>query len=113
MSTTVTPVISWFEIPTSSTPQTFNITINGVVYNMTLSYRDYLDAGWTLDIADESKNNLVCGIPLVTGTNLLGQYAYVGLGATMIVGTDGDFLAPPTFANLGTNSHLWFGVRTA
>lgn len=113
MSGTVAPVITWYEIPTSSTPQQFSVTLNNVVYNLTLSFRDNPLAGWILDIADQNNVNLVCGIPLVTGANLLSQYAYFGINGTLIVSTDGDFFAVPTFENLGTLSHLWFGTRTS
>jgi hypothetical protein len=113
MSGTAIPVITWYEIPTSSTPQQFSVTLNGVVYNLTLSFRNNPMAGWTLDIADANNINLACGLPLVTGVNLLEQYAYLGINGTLIVSTDGDFFATPTFDNLGTLSHLWFGVRTA
>ena len=114
MSGTATPRVAFYEIPTSPTSQqSFNITLNGVVYIMTLTYRDTDMGGWILDIADSHANNLVCGIPLVTGCNLLDQYAYLGINGILMASTDGDFFTPPTFPNLGTVSHLWFGVRTS
>lgn len=104
---------TFFEIPTTAEAQAFTITLNGVSYIMYLIYRDTDMGGWVLDIADSNNNFLVAGIPLVTGCNLLDQYAYLGINGTLIASTDGDFLTPPTFENLGTKGHLWFGVRTS
>lgn len=104
---------TFFEIPTIPEAQAFSITLNGVSYLMYLNYRDIDMGGWVLDIADSNNNFLVCGIPLVTGCNLLDQYAYLGINGILIASTDGDFLAPPTFTNLGTRGHLWFGVRAS
>lgn len=102
---------SFFEIPTTSSAQAFSITLNGILYSMQLIYRDTDMGGWILDIADSNGINLACGIPLVTGCNLLDQYAYLGIGGILIASTDGSFLTPPTYTNLGTLGHLWFGVR--
>jgi hypothetical protein len=51
---------------------------------------------------------LVSGIPLVTGVDLLAPYAYLGFGGELLVATDGNTAAVPTYANLGTGSHLYF-----
>lgn len=102
---------TFFEIPTSPVAQVFSIKLNGTLYILRLVYRDTDMGGWALDIADSNNVQLACGIPLVTGSNLLAQYAYLGIAGIMIASTDGDFLTPPTFANLGTIGHLWFGVR--
>lgn len=102
---------TFFEIPTSSMAQLFSIALNGVTYNLRLIYRDTDMGGWVLDIADANNVQLACGIPLVTGANLLDQYAYLGIAGVMIASTDGDFLTPPTFDNMGDLGHLWFGVR--
>lgn len=99
------------EIPLTPTPQTFQITLGGVKYNMTLVYRRLGGNGWTLDIADASNNPIVQGIPLVTGANLLAQYAYLNWPGELWVATDGNSTAVPTFDNLGVNSHLYFLVR--
>lgn len=105
---------TFFEIPTSpNIARLFTITLNGVLYTMRLLYRDVDMGGWILDIADGNGNALVCGIPLVTGCNLLDQYAYLGIGGVLIAGTDGAILTPPTIDNMGLQSHLWFGVRNA
>lgn len=104
-------MITFFEIPVAaSTAQVFSITLNGTSYILTLVYRDTDMGGWILDIADSTGANIVCGIPLVTGANLLDQYAYLGIKGGLVVATDGAFLTPPTFDNIGVIGHLYFGL---
>ena len=96
-----------FEIPLTPNAQSFLITLVGVQYRMTLVWRDIDDGGWFLDIADEQSNNIVQGIPLITGANLLEQYPDKNFGFGLYVGTDGDDAAIPTYNNIGTQSHLY------
>lgn len=104
------------EIPLSPTPQSFNIplpasqSVNTNSYRMVFQYRDSPVGmgGWFMDIFDANNNPLVCGVPLVTGADLLGQYAYLNFGAMVLVYSDGFPENPPTFSNLGVGSHvLW------
>jgi hypothetical protein len=95
---------STFEIPLTPAQQTFLISLAGVQYTFALQWRD--PAGWFLDVADSTGNPLVGGIPLVTGINLLGQYAYLNFGFELWVQTDAAD-ATPTYANLGLQSHLY------
>lgn len=97
-----------YEIPLSPEHQRFAITLAGVEYQLRVTYRDAVEAGWILDINDSSGSPLVCGIPLITGADLLGQLQYLGIGGQLWVATDGDPDAVPTFDNLGTLSHLYF-----
>lgn len=97
-----------FEIPLTANPQTFDIVLSRVAYQLTLIYRDAPDAGWLLDIADDQGNPLICGMPLITGTDLLGQFRYVGINGMLVVGSDGNPDAVPDFADLGSSSHLYF-----
>lgn len=94
-----------FEIPLTPQPQNFNITLVGVEYQFSLAWRDAA-GGWFLDIADVSGNPLLSGVPLVTGVDLLAQYGYMAFGFELWVQTDAAD-APPTFTNLGTESHLY------
>lgn len=98
-----------YEVPLSPQSQTFSISLNGSSYNLTLAWRskDGL-GGWVLELADAANNPLVQGIPLVTGCDLLGQYAYLGIGGGLWVLTDGNSLTIPTYSNLGSLSHLYF-----
>lgn len=96
-----------YEIPLSATPQSLSVTLAGVQYRLTLKWCDPASV-WVLDIADASGNAMVCGIPLVTGADLLAQYAYLGFGGQLIALTDNDPSAPPTYAGLGATGHLRF-----
>lgn len=98
--------MSTYEIPLSGQAQSFQVVVLNVTYTFTLIWREAA-AEWVLDIADVNGNPLVQGIPLVTGIDLLGQYGYLGLGYQLWVATDGDPDAVPTYANLGTLSHLY------
>jgi hypothetical protein len=95
-----------YEIPLTPDSQHFTITLAGVVYNLALTWRS--GTGWVLDIADTNDAPLVSGIPLVTGTDLLGQFGYLGIGGKLIVLVDGDIAAVPTYDNLGTEGKLYF-----
>ena len=101
-------VLSIYEIPLSATPQSMTIAIAGTSYEMTFRFNNVAvgGGGWAMDMADSTGNPILCGVPLVTGADLLGQYAYLGIGAALYVQTDGDPSAVPTFANLGTGSHV-------
>ena len=95
-------------IPLQAQPQTFSITLSGVTYNLTVQYRNVAMGGWILDIADSNNNPIAQGIPLVTGANLLAQYAYLGFVGALWVQTQSDPDAVPTFANLGTDGQLYY-----
>lgn len=94
------------EIPLNSTNQTFSITLGGVEYQLTLVWRDI--AGWALDIASSTGNAIISGIPLVTGADLLQQYAHLGFNGALIVASDIDINSVPTENNLGSGGHVYF-----
>ncbi len=97
-----------FEIPLTATPQLFLITLVGKQYYFKVWWNDASDT-WVLDILTGNKASLVCGIPLVTGTDLLGQYEYLGIGGSLFVCSNTDSADDlPTFSNLGTDSKLYF-----
>ena len=96
-------------IPLQPTNQTFQITLAGTVYTLTVHWNDMNDA-WTLDIADANQNPLVSGIPVVTGVDLLAPYAYLNFGGQLIAQTTNDTDAVPTMANLGSTGNLYFVV---
>ncbi|MBZ9939130.1 hypothetical protein LB518_22730 [Mesorhizobium sp. BR1-1-16] len=99
-----------YEIPLSAEPQSFTIALGTTEYRLSLQYLDTEEGGWMLNIADTSGNVILSGIPLVTGHDLLEQYAYLGLGGALYVETDTDVDAVPTFDNLGSTGHLYFVV---
>ena len=97
-----------YEVPLSAQPQTFYVQLpNGVTYQFRLIYEFTPNDCWLLDINDAFGNPIVCGIPLVTGADLLAQYVYLGFGCSLYCTTDGATFIPPTFTNLGSTAHLW------
>lgn len=97
-----------YEIPLSAEGQTFAIALGGVTYQLTLVYRDAAGGGWVLDIADAQGVALLRGVPLVTGADLLAQHRALGFVGSLVVQTDHNPDAAPTFENLGSTSHLYF-----
>jgi hypothetical protein len=98
---------TFYEIPLVATPQTLSVALGSITYNLTLNW-NWIAQLWILDIADSANKSLVGGIPLVTGADLLEQYASLGFEGGLIVSTDSDPSAPPGFNGLGTTSHLYF-----
>jgi hypothetical protein len=48
------------------------------------------------------------GVPIITGADLLAQYAYMNFGGQLRAQTDGNLTAVPTYENLGNAGHLYF-----
>lgn len=97
-----------FEIPLVSAPQALQVSLVGVAYTLTL-YWCWPIQCWMIDLALSSTNvYLVRGAALVTGADLLAQVTYLGIPGQLIVQTDTDTLAQPTFDNLGQTAHLYF-----
>ncbi|WP_175777639.1 phage baseplate plug family protein [Burkholderia anthina] len=99
---------TFYEIPLTPDPQTFTLTLSGIIYTMTVQYRAAGGTGWILDVADANGNPLVSGIPLVTGIDLLGQFAYLGFGGSLWVQGAADPDDVPTFDDLGVSSHVFW-----
>ena len=126
-----------YEIPLlPGTPQIFPIALANITYNLRFDYEDvsasfttvsgqfYLadgfsvaqysqslpksDAGWIMDVSDDLGNPIVCGIPLITGADLLAQYAYLGIGGKMFVLMNGGIATVPGFNDLGVEGRLYF-----
>lgn len=98
---------SAFEIPLVPRPQKLTIALAGVQYQLTVRPND---AGqfWVLDIRDSQGVDILTGLSLVTGVDLLEQFEYLGIGGELWVFTDRNPPAMPTFVNLGVSSHLLF-----
>ena len=69
---------NYFKIPLNGSPQKFKITLSGVDYWLTFRFANTEEGGWFLQIADAAQSPIIDGIPLVTGVDLLAQYAYLG-----------------------------------
>lgn len=92
------------EIPLAPDSQSFNITLAGVDYQMRVVWRGVC---WFLDLMDGTGSDLIKGIPLITGADLLAQYRFLGLGFSLYVVCDDPASENPTQFDLGTNSHLY------
>lgn len=95
------------ELPLTPDSQSLSVQLQGVTYQLTVTWREALGGGWVLDLADENSVPIVAGLPLVTGSDLLAQHGHLGLGFELRVQTDHDPDAVPTFDNLGVLSHIY------
>jgi hypothetical protein len=89
-------------IPLQPRPQQFTVSLLGVTYGFLTRW---CNPGrcWTLDVSDVAGNPLAQGLALVTGTDILGQVGYLGIGGSLFmlpaqVPPD----ASPSFSDLGT-----------
>jgi len=99
----MTQIIS--EIPLTPDNQKFNINLTATTYRISIIWRD--GAGWVMNLQDGGGNDLVLGIPLVTGADLLEQYTFMGFGFSLFVVCDDPGQGSPTKDDLGTGSHLY------
>ena len=97
-----------YEVPLTPAPQQLEISLGGIFYQLTVVWRDADEGGWVMDIADAQSVPILQGVPLVTGADLLAQYAYLGFRGSLIVQTDHNTDETPTYTNLGKQSHLYF-----
>lgn len=105
--TTRTP----YQIPLSPKAQQFFIRLGSKQYFLTWRYN--ADApGWMLTIADENRAPLISNLPVVTGLDLLAPLRHLGIEGSLVVQTDNDPDAVPTYENLGTAGRTYFVVTT-
>jgi|SRR5215471_12279476 len=103
-----------FKIPLSPRAQVFRCDIGGVTYTLHLRWNPVCES-WVIDIHDANDDGTLglSGIPLVTGTDLLGQFRYLGIGGgvpliTMTIGPGHSPDEVPTYDNLGVDGQLYF-----
>lgn len=96
------------EIPLSPDAQKFSIPLGILTYQLTVKWSDAPNGGWFLDIADADGEPLAGGLAMITGADLLEQHKSLNIPGQLIVQTDHDTNAVPTYENLGINSHLYF-----
>lgn len=97
-----------FIIPLTTTPQQFDITLSGVPFTIVSQWNRFIDI-WEISLLDKNNNlPVIVALPLVTGINLLSQFEFLGIPGSLIVYTDGDELAVPTYENLGDSSNLYY-----
>lgn len=91
------------EIPLIADNQQFTITLAGVTYTVRVLWRGLY---WVMDLMMGSDSPFITGIPLVTGVDLLAQYACLSPGVKLFVVCDDPQQEYPTRSDLGTGSHL-------
>ena len=95
-------------IPLTNTPQQFDITLSNIQLTFVLQWNPFLQS-WMMTLIDaKSQMPLLLALPLVTGVDLLVQFRYLGIPGSLVVYTDGDETAVPTFDNLGEESNLYY-----
>lgn len=94
------------EIPLSPDNQQFRILLGDKIYTLRIIWREL--AGWIMDVMDSGGTPLLCGVPLLSGVNLLQQYPHAGIVGRLIITTDKGAPDEPDKTNLGRNSHLIF-----
>lgn len=92
------------EIPLSADNQKFSVSIAGTQYRMRLAWRDPV---WCLDLLNSDETPVALSLPLLPGTDLLAQYAYLNLGFSLFVNSDVEGQENPTKTDLGLYSHLY------
>lgn len=96
-----------YEVPFSAEPQTFLIALAGATYRLTTSWCSA--AGhWCLDIARPDNSPVLSGIPIVPGTDLLKQYAYLAIGGGLFVQVSGAPNEIPAYGDLGGSGLVFF-----
>lgn len=101
------------EIPTQAgQPFSESVTLQGVAYTLQFLWNTVMQC-WTVDFYDATGTvEVLLGVPLVTGSDLLEQYGYLTLGAYAVLTamTIGPGISPdsvPSFTNLGIDGHLY------
>ena len=101
------------EIPTRpGRPFSESVSLQGVTYTLVFKWNTVANV-WTIDFLDDTGvTPIIRGIPLVTGCDLLEQFAYLPLAARLIltVMTIGPGLSPdnvPNFLDLGIDGRLY------
>lgn len=98
----------YYTIPLDPEPQSFGITLAGKEYRLTVRWFAAEEGGWHLDIQEpDNAAPLIMGLPLVTGCDLLEQFAYLDFGGELWVDSD----LPAALDNLGAEVELVFVVR--
>ena len=110
-----------YQLPLSPQTQKMRVDIGGTLYTLRLRWNP-ISACWIVDLTDENDAPLIngsgaglglTGIPLVTGTDLMGQFRYLGIGGgtpwtAMTIGPGHSPDEVPTRDNLGTDGNVYF-----
>lgn len=107
--------MSYAKIPIDCTPfsqQTFKLTLEGnrnINILLKLRYHDLYDL-WLADVIDNfTGQELIIGLPMVLGINLLGQYGYLNIGEAYLIAKEPSTLMQPDNVTLGSTFELIWG----
>lgn len=98
---------TYYDIPLINNAQTCTVSLGGSPYELTVLWNSFSNT-WVLDITDDNGNDIITGIPLVAGSDLLEQFAYLSFGGALRAMEDSNFNTPPSFNSLGDTGHLYF-----
>lgn len=99
-----------YELPLTPNAQQFFIVLGLIQYSVTVRWCAPSSC-WNMDLAQADGTPILYGVPLVTGTDLLGQYRHLGIVGEMRVQSDGDLNRTPQYHELGVDGHLYFIVQ--
>ncbi|WP_417643817.1 phage baseplate plug family protein [Acinetobacter baumannii] len=91
-----------YEIPLLDRNQKFFIKLNKVNYQLKLVYIKR----WYLDIYQANAELIACGIPLVSGIDILSPYSHLINGSMYVQNLNED--ESQSFNDLGTNIKLFW-----
>ena len=94
-------------VPAQSQNQEFDISLNGVTYRFKLRWNSKSNC-WMLNIYNDQNELVLPSIPLVTGCDLLEQFAYLGLDGALVVQSTNNPDLVPSFSALGSTGNLFF-----
>ena len=108
--------MSFYKIPINNAPNakySFRISLHGNTENrdlcIKLRYLDIYDV-WMMDVYDDAtKEILIRDIPMVPGTDLLGQYSHLNIGSAYILNVKNSDLMQPDNSSLGVDFVLVWG----
>ena len=99
-----------YKIPFKNTPQRFEVSLSGRDFIFINRWSSGMSL-WCLTILDaQTQAVLLLNMPIVTGADLLRQFAYLGIPGSLIAFTQGDIDATPTLKNLGAAANLYYVV---
>ena len=105
--------INVIEIPVTSKPQRFSFWLANQTWVWKLYWLRPMSC-WVIDICDFDGTVIIGGIPLVAGTDLLGQFQYTGAmtPGSMVIISDHRWPDETVgYDELGTVGHIYWAPR--
>ena len=96
-----------YVVPLIPQNQEFDVSLNGTTYHLIVKWNAFSNA-WILYVGTDQRVPVLSGIPLVTGCDLLEEFAYLGLGGAFVVQSSNDPDEVPNYTSLGGTGNLFF-----